>query len=114
MQEVNFLHAIAVMTQAAPKGTRRASRAAQANFYLFGALGTNSLYQNIRILPYTHSFGYEPQTQAVAQPAECLDAPPNSAIDTATSIPWSRVFWIMSSAAERRFRAMDAPAVCAC
>jgi len=44
VQEVDFPHAAAVVTRAAPQGTRRASRAAHANFYLFGALGKNNLY----------------------------------------------------------------------
>jgi len=43
VQEVDFSHVAAVVTRAAPQGTRRASRAAQANFYLFGALGKNNL-----------------------------------------------------------------------
>jgi len=42
VQEVDFPHAAVVVTRAAPQGTKWTSRAAYANFYLFGALGKNS------------------------------------------------------------------------
>ncbi len=44
VQKVDFPHTAADVAPDSPQGTRWVSRVPYANFYLFGALGTNSQY----------------------------------------------------------------------